>query len=189
MRVLVACEYSARVRNGFIYKGHDAISCDLLDEECPSPDGEPRHHKGDVRALLGLDFDLMIAHPPCTYLANSGVRWLYTEEGRWDKMLEAAEFFNLILNCGIPRICVENPLPHGHAPIPPYDHTVQPYHFGHGETKLTCFWLKNLPKLVPTNYTLGREAKVHREPPGPDRWKNRSRTYFGIARAMADQWG
>lgn len=134
----------------------------------------------------------MIAHPPCTYLANSGVRWLHTQDGRWPKMEAAAEFFKRLLNAPVERIAVENPIIHGHAKYiieADQDQTIQPWMFGHGETKATCLWLKNLPPLVPTNIVEGREPRVHHASPGPDRWKERSRTLPGIAKAMAEQWG
>jgi len=183
MRVLVACEYSGRVRDAFIRSGHDAISCDLLPTDVPGP-----HYQGDVRDVLRDGWDLMIAHPPCDHLAVSGARWF--KEKRADGRQQAAiEFFMLLANADIPRICIENPVcimsSHWRKP----DQIIQPWQFGHGETKATCFWLKNLPKLKPTDIVDGREARVHRMPPGPDRWKERSRTFQGIANAMADQWG
>jgi hypothetical protein len=152
------------------------------------------HFQIDVRTLLQWDFtwDLMIAHPPCQYLTNSGVRWLYSEPGRWKKMIEAGEFFNELLNTQCQRVAIENPIPHKYALKHmgrKYDQIVQPWMFGHGETKATCLWLKNLPKLEPTEIVDGRKARVHLEPPGPNRWKNRSRTMQGIATAMAAQWG
>lgn len=191
MRVLVACEFSGIVRDAFIARGHDAVSCDLLPSERPGP-----HHQGDVLPLLGAGWDLMIAHPPCTYLANSGVRWLYENgeqnEERWYEMWEGARFFRELLNADIPRIAVENPVMHGYARRivgRGQDQCVQPWQFGHGETKATCLWLKNLPPLVPTNIVPEREQRVHKMPPGPERWRERSRTFPGIAEAMADQWG
>lgn len=187
MKILVACEFSGTVRDAFLRAGHDAISCDILPSETPGP-----HYQGDVRHLLGERWDLIIAHPPCTYLANSGVRWLHTREGRWQQMREAAEFFRLFTEHPCPRVAVENPVMHGHAreiigrgP----DQSVQPWQFGHGETKRVCLWLKGLPKLQPTEMVEGREARVHRMPPGPERQKERSRFFRGIAEAMAEQWG
>lgn len=192
MRVLVGCEFSGTVRDAFLECGHDALSCDLLDSETPGP-----HYQGDVRDLLNEKWDLAIFHPPCTYLANSGVRWLYNSDGskniqRWEYMKEATEFFNVLLTCEIHKIAIENPIQHKHARgllKESYTQTIQPWMFGHGETKKTCLWLKNLPILQPTNVVDGRTARVHRLPPSDDRWKERSRTYKGIADAMAEQWG
>jgi hypothetical protein len=192
VRVLVACEFSGVVRDAFLARGHDAMSCDLLPSEAPGP-----HYQGDVRDILDDGWDLMVAHPPCTYLANSGVRWLYGGKGtrrdhvRWNAMVDAAVFFADLLNAPIPRIAVENPIMHrygrdiiGRGP----DQTIQPWQHGHPETKATCLWLKGLPPLEPTNIVPGREPRVHHAPPGPNRWKERSRTLPGIAAAMADQW-
>ena len=185
MKVLVACEYSGIVRDAFLAKGHDAISCDLIPSERPwNP-----HIVGDVRPLLRERWDLVIAHPPCTYLANSGVRWLHEKPGRWLKMEEASDFFRLCLDANADRIAVENPVVHRHTHLRKWTQTIQPWQFGHGETKRICLWLKNLPPLVPTDIVEGREARVHRMPPGPDRAKERARFYTGIAAAMADQWG
>lgn len=195
MKVLVACEYSGTVRDAFIRAGHDAMSCDLLPSETPGP-----HYQGDARDLLGGGWDLLISHPPCTRLTNAGVRWLdgppkgRTRDEMWQEMREGAELFGAFLNAPIPRVCVENPVMHKHAKaaIPGYfefTQSVQPWQFGHGETKRTCLWLRNLPPLMPTNIVEGREARVHRMPPGPDRWKERSRFFTGIADAMAAQWG
>jgi hypothetical protein len=188
VKVLVACEYSGRVRDAFRKLGHDAWSCDLL----PTESDPTYHYQCDVFDVLDNGWDLMIAHPPCTYLTNSGVRWLYTESGRWDKLKDGAEFFKILLNASISRIAVENPIPHKYALEiikNKYTQIIQPWMFGHGETKATCLWLKNLPKLMPTNIVEGREQKVHLMAPSPDRWKERSRTYQGIAAAMAAQWG
>ena len=204
MRVLVACEFSGTVRDAFIAAGHDAMSCDLLPSERPGP-----HYHGDVRDVLGDGWDLMIAHPPCTYLANSGVRWLYGGKGserdpeRWAAMEEAAAFFAMLLAAPIPRVAVENPVMHRYGRdlvnrracdaaggwIQYSVHTIQPWQFGHGETKATQLWRRNLPALAPTNIVPGREQRVHRMAPGPDRWRERSRTFPGIAHAFADQWG
>jgi hypothetical protein len=195
MRVLVACEFSGVVREAFRSRGHFVVSCDLL----PAEDDGP-HIQGDAREVLGHGWDLLIAHPPCTYLANSGVKWLYKGgklEGGEDperraKARDAALFFKQMLNAPIPRIAVENPIMHGMGreliEADPAQ-IIQPWQFGHGEIKATCLWLKNLPKLVPTNIVDGRHARVHLASPGPDRWKERSRTLKGIADAMADQWG
>ena len=141
--------------------------------------------------LLKQQWDLGIFHPPCTYLCNSGVRWLHTREGRWNDMRQGAEFFKQILEANIPRICIENPIMHKHAKdIIGSNHTqiIQPWQFGHGETKATCLWLKNLPKLEPTNIVEGREGRIHKMTPGPKRSKERSKTFVGIAVAMAEQW-
>ena len=188
MRVLVAGEYSGTGRDAFIARGHDALSCDLLPTDVPGP-----HYRGDVLELLGDGWDLMVAHPPCTYLTNSGVRWLHTEPGRWGKLDQACAFFNRLLDAPIPRICVENPIPHKYAVERSggrkYTQIVQPWQYGHGETKATCLWLKGLPKLEPTDIVEGRVQRVWRLPPSADRWKLRSTTYAGIATAMAAQWG
>jgi hypothetical protein len=192
MKVLIACEYSGRVRDAFIANGHDAMSCDLLPTDAPGP-----HYQGDVFDIMGDGWDLMIAHPPCTYLTNSGVRWLYEKEGRWEQMREAAKFFTELLEADIPRIAVENPVMHGHAGIRKADQNIQPWQFGHTETKRTGLWLKNLPPLQETHNVRADMAgmarkdtdKVHYASPGKDRWKIRSTTYQGIADAMGTQWG
>ena len=181
MKVLVACEYSGRVRDAFTAKGHDAISCDLLETEVAG-----KHYKGDIKDIIFDGFDLMIAHPPCTHLAVSGSRHFWRKE---KEQKEALDFVRFLMDAPIKRWCLENPVSVISSRIRPSDQTIQPYMFGHGETKATCFWLKNLPLLKPTKYVEGREPKVWLEPPGPDRWKNRSRTYQGIADAMAEQWG
>lgn len=204
MRVLVACEFSGIVRNAFRRRGHDAISCDILPAEDNPPPGQ--HYEGDVRDLISYKhhWDILIAHPPCTYLANAGVRHLHSVpskngklpeihgERRWELMRKAAEFFKLLLNANADHICIENPVPHRYAVKVigrKYDQLIQPWQFGHGETKKTCLWLKNLPLLMPTNVVDGREARIHKMPPGPNRGKERSRTYPGIAEAFATQWG
>jgi len=188
MKVLVDCEFSGVVRDAFTRKGHYAVSIDL--EESMT---EGKHIQRDIRynTILEDDWDLMIAHPPCTFLCNSGVRWLHTDDTRWAKLKEAWEFFNMLKNCDIPKICVENPIPHKYAVkhIGKYDQLIQPYMFGHGETKATCLWLKNLPKLKPTNIVEGRHQRIHLLPPSKDRAKLRSITYKGIGEAMAEQWG
>jgi len=181
MRVLVACEYSGTVRDSFLAAGHDALSCDLLPTERPGP-----HHEGDVRDLLDRGWDLMVCHPPCTHLAVSGARWFHLKRAEQE---EALAFIRLLLDAPIPRICLENPVSVISSRIRKPDQVIQPWQFGHGETKATCLWLKGLPKLVPTDVVEGREARVHRMPPSPNRWKERSRTYRGIADAMASQWG
>lgn len=187
MRVLIACEFSGVVRDAFIRGGHEAMSCDLLPCESKGP-----HYQGDVLNIIDKGWDLMIAHPPCTYLTNSGVRWLKGNDDRWMSMYWAALFFQKLLNAKIKRVAIENPIMHGHAIKiikKKYDQIVHPWQFGHGETKATCLWLKNLPKLNPTNIVSGRESRIHRIPPSKDRAKLRSITYKGIADAMADQWG
>ena len=180
-RVLVACEYSGRVRDAFLAAGHDAMSCDLLPTEVEGP-----HYQGDVRDVLGDGWDLLVAHPPCTHLAVSGARWF--EEKR-EEQAQALDFVWMLLQADIPRIALENPVSIISSRFGEPSQIVQPWQFGHGETKATCFWLKNLPPLEPTNIVEGREPRVHMMPPGPDRWKERSRTFEGIAQAMADQWG
>lgn len=186
-KILIACEFSGIVRDAFIAKGYQAVSCDLIESERPGP-----HILGDVLGVLGDGWDMMIAHPPCTYLANSGVRWLHEKPGRWGKLAIGASFFKTLLTADIMRVAVENPIPHKYAVGiigRKYDQIIQPWEHGHGETKATCLWLDGLPPLEPSNIVEGRNGRVWRETPGPDRWKNRSRTYQGIAEAMADQWG
>ena len=187
MNILVACEFSGVVRDAFIRKGHNAISCDLLDTAAKGP-----HLKGDISHALRYDWDLIIAHPPCTYLCNSGVRWLEEIKGRRYDMKLAAYFFQRLLDVDCPKVCVENPIPHKYALEiigRKYDQIIQPWQFGHGETKATCLWLKGLPKLEPTNIVDGREARIHKMSPGKDRGMLRSITYSGIAEAMANAWG
>lgn len=185
LRVLVACEFSGVVRRAFRARGHAAVSCDLL----PAEDGSPHHIQGDIRPHLYTHWwDLMICHPPCTHLAVSGARHFAAKKASGVQD-EALEFVRLLLDAPIPMIALENPVSIISSRIRKPDQIIQPWQFGHGETKATCLWLKNLPKLVPTNIVEGREPRVHRMPPGPDRWKERSRTFEGIAAAMADQWG
>ena len=196
MRVLVACEYSGRVRDAFIRRGHDAMSCDILPTDSPGP-----HYQGDVQNILGDNWDLMVAHPPCTYMTNSGVTWLHKDPTRWAKLDDAAAFFKLLLDAPIEKIAVENPIMHKYAKerIGGVKQTqvIQPWMFGHTEQKATCLWLKNLPPLVPTNDVKAEmlqlpdneRQRLHYLPPSADRWKLRSTTYMGIAEAMADQWG
>ena len=181
MKVLVACEYSGKVRDAFKARGHDAWSCDLL-----PTDVNGQHIQGDVLDVLGQGWDLMIAHPPCTHLAVSGARWFKDKQ---QEQLEALEFVKALLDAPIDRIALENPISIISSKIRKPDQIVQPWQHGHGETKATCLWLKGLPKLVPTDIVEGREARVHKMPPSKDRWKLRSETYSGIAKAMADQWG
>jgi hypothetical protein len=185
--VLVACEYSGRVRQAFRARGHDAWSCDLL----PAEDGpylRAYHMQGDVLGILDQGWDLMIAHPPCTHLAVSGSRW-FPEKRENGEQQEAIEFFLKLARAPIPRIAIENPVCIMSSVWREPDQVIQPWQFGHGEKKATCLWLKGLPPLVPTKVVAGREPRVHRMSPGPDRWKERSRTYAGIAEAMAEQWG
>ncbi len=203
MKVLVACEYSGRVRDAFRALGHDAWSCDILPTEA-----DPAWHiEAPVQSVLHLKWDLMIGHPPCTFMANSGAKHLYLgmkkengrNEERWHSMAEAAAFFRMLLNADIPHIALENPVMLGYAAemvAMPFTQSIQPWQFGHTEVKRTCLWLKNLPPLIESanvydemmKLEYGERAKVHHESPGPDRWKNRSRTYAGIAQAMAEQW-
>lgn len=195
MRVLVACEYSGRVRDAFIRRGHDAMSCDLLPTDSTGP-----HYQGDVQNILGDNWDLMVAHPPCTYMTNSGVTWLHKDPTRWAKLDDAAAFFKMLLDAPIEKIAVENPIMHKYAKerIGGVKQTqvIQPWMFGHTEQKATCLWLKNLPPLVPTNDVKAEmlqlpdneRQRLHYLPPSADRWKLRSTTYMGIAEAMADQW-
>jgi hypothetical protein len=185
MRVLVGCEYSARVRDAFRKHGHDAWSCDLL----PCERDPAFHIQAPLETLLDQGWDLMVAHPPCTYLATSGM-WA-TTSGKRDPALthQALDFVRLLMDAPIPRWCIENPVSVISSAIRQPDQIIQPWQFGHGEVKTTCLWLHNLPKLKPTSYAEGREARVHLMPPSPDRWKERSRTYQGIADAMGDQWG
>jgi hypothetical protein len=184
MRVLVACEYSGRVREAFRRRGHDAWSCDLL--ECE--DGSPNHIQGDVLGVVRQGWDLMVSHPPCTHLAVSGAR--HFEAKRADgRQQDAVEFFLALARAPIPRIAIENPICIMSSLWREPDQTIQPWMFGHGETKATCLWLKGLPPLIPTKIVSGRYPRVHLMPPSEDRWKERSRTYEGIAEAMAQQWG
>lgn len=190
MRVLVACEFSGIVRDAFIRRGHDAWSCDLLPTERPGP-----HIQDDVLKHLE-GWDMIIAHPPCTFLANSGARWLFEKEGRWEQLAKACEFFNVFLNAPAKFIAVENPMPHKWATekIGKYNFKVHPWEHGHKQKKTTCFWVRNLPCLLPSAM-VGPPPKndktwesIWREPPGKDQSKNRSRTFTGIAKAIADQW-
>lgn len=207
MRVLIACEYSGIIRDAFKARGHDAWSCDLLPTERPG-----QHYQGDIRDMLSQHWDLMVGHPPCTHILNSGCKWLYKGGQRWERdengkktgrenprnlkrwrdMVSGAEFFKLLWNAPIKKICLENPIMVGYAKEiigVEQSQTIQPWQFGHGEIKATCLWLKNLPLLKPTAIVEGREPRVHYASPGPDRWKERSRSYPGIGEAMAQQWG
>jgi hypothetical protein len=200
-KILIACEFSGIVREAFRVKGYDAWSCDLLPSEQPGP-----HLQCDVLTVLDQGWDLIIAHPECRYLNHAGVRWLYKggrrwnadgsenprDPERWAAMERAAEFFNRVGDAPCPLIVRENSEMHPYAVTivgGKADQVIQPWMFGHGEVKATCLWLKNLPPLEPTNIVSGRQARVHREPPSPERWKNRSRTLAGVAQAMSDQWG
>jgi site-specific DNA-cytosine methylase len=181
MRVLIACEFSGVVRDAFAARGHDAWSCDLL----PSENGG-QHYRDSVFHVLARDlhWDLMIAHPPCTHLAVSGARWF---KDKAEEQAEALEFVRALMAVPFPY-AIENPISIISTRIRKPDQIIQPWQFGHGETKATCLWLKGLPRLRPTDIVDGREARVHKMPPGPDRWRERSRTLRGIAAAMADQW-
>ncbi len=196
MKVLIACEYSGRVRDAFINLGHDAMSCDLLPTDSPGP-----HYQGDVFDLDLTEFDLMIAHPPCTYLTNSGVCHLHKDTSRWPKLFEGADFFRQLLESPVGRIAIENPIMHKYARqlIGGVKQTqvVQPWWFGHMEQKATCLWLKGVKPLIATDdvkdammqLPKNERERLHYLPPSPDRWKIRSTTYQGIADAMAQQWG
>ena len=196
-KILIACEYSGTEREAFRTHGHNATSCDLL----PADDNSTHHYQGDVRDLMAEPWDMVIAHPPCTYLANSGARWLKGNPERWELMGDGANFFALMFQFNTPRLCVENPIQHKHAKaahgMGHQTQTVQPWMFGHTESKATCYWLRGLPILKPTDWvhaqTLALPAKernrIHYASPGADRWKLRSASYPGIAKAMADQWG
>jgi len=184
MKILIACEYSGTVRDAFIQRGHDAMSCDLLPTDVPGP-----HYQGDVRDILNDDWDMMIAHPPCTYLCSSGLHWNNRRPWRAAQTEEALEFVQLLLEANIAKIALENPIGCISTRIRKPDQTVQPWQYGHGEVKATCLWLKNLSKLNPTNIVDGREPRMWKLPPSADRWKIRSETYKGIAEAMAEQWG
>ena len=191
MRVLIACEHSGTVRDAFLARGHDALSCDLLPTESPGP-----HYQGDVRDVLGDGWDLMIAHPPCTHLAVSGARWFKDKQA---EQQEALDFVRLLLDAPVPRIALENPVSIISSRIRKPDQIIQPYEHGHEATKTTCLWLKGLPHLKPS-HMVGKGARHvtksgrslpewYNLPPSPDRWKIRSATFPGIAAAMADQWG
>ncbi len=181
MKVLIACEFSGTVRDAFAARGHDAWSCDILPTEKPG-----QHLQCDVREVLDRKWDIMIAHPPCTHLAVSGARWFKDKQV---EQAEALDFVRLLLDAPIERIALENPVSIISSRIRKPDQTIQPWQFGHGEVKRTCLWLKNLPLLKPTDEVVGREARVHKMPPSPDRWKKRSITYQGIGTAMSEQWG
>jgi len=183
MRVLIACEYSGTVRDAFLKAGHDAMSCDLLPTDVPGP-----HYQGDVRDVLDYPWDLMIAHPPCTDLSVSGARHFPAKQ-KHGRQQASASFFLSLAKAGILRIAIENPVCIMSSLWRKPDQVIQPWQFGHGETKATCLWLKGLPKLTPTNIVEGRENRIHKMAPSPNRWKERSKTFQGIADAMAAQWG
>lgn len=196
MNVLVACEYSGVVRDAFTRKGHYAVSCDFLDSEKPG-----MHYKGNVLDILySYHWDLLIGHPECTYVCNSSAKHLYIDmkkenginQERWNNMIKGAEFFKTLWNAPVEKICLENPIMLGHAKKLigiKQSQIIQPWMFGHGETKATCLWLKGLSLLQPTNIVEGREQRIHKMGPSPDRWKERSRTFEGIGDAFAEQWG
>ena len=191
MKILIACEFSGVVREAFRKRGHDAWSCDIIESE----DNSKYHIHGNVLNHLDESWDMMIAHPPCTYLCNSGVSWLHKDQSRWHELDKASQFFKTLLEYNIPKICVENPIPHKYGKLPKYTQIIQPYQFGEDASKRTCLWLKNLPKLKPTNIII-KDRYANQTPsgqnklgPSADRWKERSRTYTGIAEAMAEQWG
>lgn len=184
MKVAVLCEFSGRVRHAFEENGYDAVSFDLLDTEIPG-----KHITGDITKLgpgYFKKFDLVVAHPPCTDLAISGARWFKYKQ---KEQREALDFVRWIMNLPVKHMAIENPVSIISSHIRKPDQIIQPWQFGHGETKKTCLWLKNLPPLTPTDIVGGRNQRVHRLGPSKDRWKERSRTYPGIAKAMADQWG
>lgn len=184
MKVLIACEYSGTVRDAFIRRGHNAMLCDLLPTDQPGP-----HYHGDVADIINDGWDMMIAHPPCTYLCSSGLHWNKRRLERAMQTEDALWFVSALLSAPIPRIALENPIGCISTRIRKPDQTVQPWQYGHGEVKATCLWLKGLPKLTPTNIVQGREPRMWKLPPSADRWKLRSTTYKGIAEAMAQQWG
>jgi len=183
MKILIACEYSGTVREAFRSRGHDALSCDLLPTDAPGP-----HYQGPVEDVIRDGWDMMIAFPPCTHLAVSGARW-FKEKRADGRQQEALSFVRMLMDAPIDRIAIENPVSIISSQIRKPDQTIQPWQYGHGETKRTCLWLKNLPKLQPTDIVEGREQRIWKMPPSADRWKERSKTFQGIANAMANQWG
>ena len=183
MRILIGCEFSGVVRDAFLRLGHDAMSCDLLPTESPGP-----HYHGDIRDVIDYPWDIAIFHPPCTHLAVSGARH-FAAKRESGVQQEALEFVRALMAAPIPRICIENPVSIISSQIRKPDQIIQPWQFGHGETKATCLWLKGLPTLRPTHIVDGREPRIHHMPPSKDRWRERSRTYAGIADAFASQWG
>ncbi len=185
MKILIACEYSGIVRNAFANIGHHVTSCDFLPTE-QEPIKNSNHYQGDVVDIINHNWDMMICHPPCTHLAVSGARWFKDKQ---KEQADSLSFVKFLLSAKIPKIALENPISIISSKVRKPDQIIQPWQFGHGETKATCLWLKNLPCLIPTNIVEGREARVHKMAPSPNRWKERSRTYAGIANAMAAQWG
>jgi site-specific DNA-cytosine methylase len=185
MKILVACEESQVVAAAFRARGHEAFSCDIQETSGDHPEW---HIQGDVLSILNMDWDMIIAFPPCTHLASSGARW-FSEKRKDGRQQEGIDFFMQFAKAKCPRIAIENPVGIMSSKYRKPDQIIQPWQFGHGETKATCLWLKGLPKLVPTNIVSGRTAYVHRLPPSADRAKLRSKTYQGIADAMAAQWG
>lgn len=186
LNVLVACEYSGRVREAFASHGHNALSVDLLPTEVPG-----RHVQGDIFEFVAsslIEWDILIAHPPCTDLAVSGARYFPAKRAD-GRQASALEFVRRLIALPIKKKAIENPVSVISSQVRKPDQIIQPWMFGHGETKATCLWLYGLAPLLPTSIVDGRAAVVHRMRPGPDRWKNRSRTYLGIAAAMASQWG
>lgn len=191
MKILIACEYSGRVRDEFLKLGHEAMSCDLLPTDAPGP-----HYQGDVRDVLDYPWDMMIAHPPCTDLAVSGAAW-FAKKRMAGQQQASASFFMMLAKADIPRIVIENPVCVMSSLWRKPDQTIQPWMFGHMEQKATCLWLKNTPPLAPTNVVKdemmllprNQRERLHYLPPSEDRWKLRSETYLGIAQAMASQWG
>jgi len=194
MKILIACEFSGVVRDAFENRGHDVWSCDLLPTESEQTKEAGKHIQGNVLEILNNNWDLMIAHPPCTYLSNAGVQYLKKQKDRWAKMIKAKEFFMQLLNANIPKICLENPVPHRFAKLPVYTQIIYPYQHGESKSKRTCLWVKNLPELQPTKIvSKGEFYKCGNGGTNP-KWysttsKNRSRTFKGIAKAMAEQWG
>lgn len=181
MKILIGCEFSGVIREAFSKKGHDAWSCDLIPSEIPG-----NHFICDVREIINLGWDMAIFHPPCTHLCVSGARWF---KNKVKEQLESIEFVRYLLDLPISNLCLENPVSIISTKIRKPDQIIQPYMFGQPFVKTTCLWLKNLPKLIPTNIVEGREQKCWKESPSKERWKNRSRSYQGIAEAMASQWG
>ena len=184
MKILVGCEYSGKVREALRVMGHDAWSCDLL----PADDNSPYHIQGDILEVLDDGWDMLICFPPCTDLAVSGARW-FKEKQADGRQQASIDFFMKMVNAPIPRIAIENPIGIMSTQYRKPDQIIQPWQYGHGETKATCLWLKGLPKLEATDIVEGREQRIWKMAPSPDRWKKRSETYSGIAKAMATQWG
>jgi hypothetical protein len=184
LKVLIGCESSGEVRDAFIQRGHNAMSCDLLPSERPGP-----HYQGDIFDVIDDGWDLAVFHPPCTFLAVSGYHWTVRGFRDIQHSIDALDFVRRLMDCNISRWALENPISRISSQIRKPDQVIQPWMFGHGEIKATCLWLKALPALVPTKIVSGREARCHKMPPGDNRWRERSRTLAGIADAMADQWG